>query len=783
MASQTRAYFDCNATTPTLPVAAQAALEAMNTLFGNPSSAHLVGMQAKHILESTRKLAAQAVGAKPEQIVFTSGATEAIQTAIFSVLTSAKQLLQQEPKRRKILFGATEHKAVPQALSHWVKALSLPIEIIELPVSSKGLIELDALRALLPETLMLCTMAVNNETGVIQNLAGIEKLLLETSSPLLWLVDCVQALGKQALALRSSRVDYAAFSGHKLYAPKGIGFLYASERAQITPLIVGGGQERGLRSGTENLPGVAALGAVLKTLLEGGKPFASHEKLFQSRDRIVAELRRAFPKVEFNTPFENSVPTTINFSVPGFSSLELMDLFDSAGLRLSAGSACSAASPEPSYVLAAMDLPEWRTVSALRLSFGPATSDAEIDRGCRVIRESALALQHSCLLGEGGIEVSEDLRDGILQLRSGPSNTWILADRETRSCVVIDPVDAIAERLEHYIRCQNLRVVAILDTHSHADHVSVRPVLQKLLEDQMVSHAADPLGWPDSAPNSLIETLTLDGGAKVPALRISGDRMIARLHTPGHTDDSHAFLYGVVRDGVMRAADVLFAFSGDTILTGGLGRTNFAMSDTQALFSSLRKLGKVLGSTTLLCPAHDYQNSFATRLSVETEENGILNLALAPANDEQARLNLDPFVRKKKEIDTALENIERSFHGIVCGVSSATTGDEDSQIVLSQARLKEVLKSEPLIIDVREPQEHELSKNWKALGFNSPPRNVPLSRFVNFMRELMVDAPAGRDVILFCRSGSRSLQAARSLRRLGISRAYTLEGGVSLLGS
>ena len=782
MPSQTRAYFDCNATTPTLPLAAQAALEAMNTLYGNPSSDHVVGLQAKHILESSRRLAAQAVGATVAQIIFTSGATEAIQTAVFSVLNTVKhQPLGPEPGRRKILYGATEHKAVPQALKHWVKVLDLPFEIVELPVNEKGLVRLDRLRALLPETVMLCTMAVNNETGVIQDLAGIEALLLETKSTALWLVDCVQALGKLPLALGASRIDYAPFSGHKLYAPKGIGFLYTSTRAPIVPLIVGGGQERGLRSGTENLPGVAAFGAVLKTLLEGGKPFASHSKLIQSRDRVIAELKRAFPKVEFNTPFENAVPTTVNFSVPGFSSRELMDLFDSAGLRLSAGSACNAASPQPSHVLEAMGLEEWRSVSALRLSFGPATSDAEIERGCQVIRESALALQHSCLLGDGGIEVSEDLRDGILQLRSGPSNTWILADREARTCVVVDPVDTIAERLEHYIRCQNLKVLAILDTHSHGDHVSVRPVLQKILEDQMVHHESDALGW----PTELRETVELENGATAPIIRLGAGKqgtVIARIHTPGHTDDSHAFLFGVVRNGKMTSADVKYAFSGDTILTGGLGRTNFSMSDPHALFSSLRTLSGTLGETTLLCPAHDYQQSFATRLEVETRENPILNLALEPANDEQAKKNLAPFVQKKKEIDRSLEDLERSFQGVVCGVSSASVDDADSEIVLPFGSLKEILKKGPLVIDVREPQEHELSKDWKALGLGTRPRNVPLSRFVNFMHELMVDAPSDRTVILFCRTGVRSLQAARSLRRLGISQAYTLEGGISLFG-
>lgn len=265
----TLAYFDCNATTPTLPEAAKAALMAMQSLYGNPSSAHLTGLQAKAILEGARKSAGKVVGADSEQIIFTSGATEAIQTAVFSVLQSARE--RGLGAGTKLLYGATEHKAVPQALYHWVRAVGLPYEVVELPVDSQGVIDIAALKRELPGAALVCTMAVNNETGVIQDLAAIEKALLESGSDAYWLVDCVQALGKVPLALDRSRIDYAPFSGHKLYAPKGIGFLYVSKRAPLVPLIVGGGQERGLRSGTENLPGVAAFGAVLEMLANGGK--------------------------------------------------------------------------------------------------------------------------------------------------------------------------------------------------------------------------------------------------------------------------------------------------------------------------------------------------------------------------------------------------------------------------------------------------------------------------------------------------------------------------------
>ncbi len=784
MASELRAstvaYFDCNATTPTLPIAADAALEAMRTLYGNPSSSHLVGLQAKSILEGARKVTAEVLGVQPDCLVFTSGATEAIQTVIFSVLVTAKEHGLGSCDR--VLYSATEHKAVSQALKHWVKVLDLPLQIVAMPVDSQGQLRQDVLRRELPQALLLCTMAVNNETGVIQNLALVEQALKETGSRARWLVDGVQALGKVELGLARSRVDYVTFSGHKLYAPKGIGLLYIRSEAPIIPLIVGGGQERGLRSGTENLPGVAAFGAILRELLkpEGESVFASTRVLCAYRDQIVAELRRSFPKIEFNTPFECSVPTTLNFSVPDLSNRELLDLFDSAGVRLSSGSACSSTSVEPSEVLDAMGIPEWRSVSALRLSFGPCTDQAEIDRGCRAIREAALALRSSCLLNTaGGFEAPAGLRDGVIQIRTGATNTWIIADKNARTCVVIDPSESAAERIESYIRCQDLAVVAVLDTHSHADHDSTRPFLQRILEDLLVSgasHGADALGWP-SAGGWEVE---LDSGLKVSALRLGvvpgGERILARLPTPGHTSDSHAFLLGVAQKGKLEAAAVQFVFCGDTILSGGLGRTNFTVSEPSALFHSLRLLAGVLAPRTLLCPAHDYDNSFATTLETESRENALLKSVFG-RNLSSA---LGRFVEEKKSIDLRLASLEEDFQGIVCGVAGARGLPGDAEMKISPAQLR-AAKEEYRVIDVREPQEHVLFKDWSALGLRSPARNVPLSRFVNFMREILSGEMGDARIVLLCRSGNRSLQAAKTLRRMGYPQVWSLEGGVTLL--
>ncbi len=385
----TAIYLDSNATTHVLPAAVHAATRAMCEQFGNPSSSHSHGIVAKALLEQTRATAAQVISAGDGHVLFTSGATEGIQTAVLSALRAIGQ--RQAGQGKLLVYGSTEHKAVPQALEHWNDVLDLGLELRALPVDTNGQHNLQVLAEWLPNTALLCTMAANNETGVVSDLAAIEQMLTQTNSKALWLVDCVQALGKLDLDLQQGRIDYAPFSGHKLYAPKGIGMLYVRRGAPFTPLMAGGGQEGGLRSGTENMPGIAALGAVLNALQQGDT-FASHAALRGYRDQLENSLRSAFPAIAFNMPLNHSLPTTLNFSVPGVSSKTMLDVFDAAGLGVSAGSACSAAKAAPSYVLEAMGLPAWRTHSAVRLSMGALANTQLVDAACAAIARCGHAL-------------------------------------------------------------------------------------------------------------------------------------------------------------------------------------------------------------------------------------------------------------------------------------------------------------------------------------------------------------------------------------------------------
>ena len=297
--SLSQIYLDANATTPVLPQAANAAMAAMEHLFGNPSSSHITGLRAKNLMEQTRAKAKHIIGADNGKIIFTSGATEGIQTAILSALVSARSRLISSSKQGEdyyLLYGATEHKAVPESLKHWNAILGIHAKVIAIPVDRQGNLDHAFITKYAPQSLMICTMAVNNETGVYQDLSRLEHTIRHANPDIFWMVDCVQALGKIALKLAKTSIDYAPFSGHKLYAPKGIGFVYIRENAPFTPVIAGGGQESGLRSGTENLPVMAAINVIFEQLIAEQSSFADHQTLHAFRQQLTDTLSKPFHK-------------------------------------------------------------------------------------------------------------------------------------------------------------------------------------------------------------------------------------------------------------------------------------------------------------------------------------------------------------------------------------------------------------------------------------------------------------------------------------------------------
>jgi cysteine sulfinate desulfinase/cysteine desulfurase-like protein/glyoxylase-like metal-dependent hydrolase (beta-lactamase superfamily II)/rhodanese-related sulfurtransferase len=771
-------YLDANATTQVLPAAAKAARDAMEDLYGNPSSSHIAGLRARNILESTRELARKVLGADSGQVVFTSGATEAIQMAVLSALCHAKEQRKagnRPAEGRVLLYGATEHKAVPQAIRHWNKLLDVNAEVLEIPVDDKGLLNLDFLERHAANADLICTMAVNNETGVICDLAAVEERIRLLSKDVAWLVDCVQAIGKTKLDLSRTTIDYAAVSGHKIFAPKGIGLLYTRESAPLVPLMAGGGQEHGARGGTENLPGVAAIGAVLETLVKSPtRLFADEERLLGFRDRIVASLEKAFPTIVFNTPFDHAVACTVNFAVNGFPSKELMDLFDAAGVRVSSGSACGSGAKN-SYVLDAMGVETWRSTGAIRLSFGANVTESEIASACQRIDQVGQALCDSCLVVASDADnLSGQCLDGLIQLKSGSNCTWLLMDSASRRCIVIDPFEEMAQRVETLVRCQKSNVVAVLDTHAHVDHDSCRKELLGAMSQYAAESAntSDLLGWPETPDG----TCVLGDETTAQWMRVSEDLVIAKTEFPGHTQIGSAYFVGKLDGDRMLPADIKFAFLGDMILMGGIGRTNFPCSSIEKMYASLRRLPALIEPETLICPTHDYNNEFSTTLKAELAENEFLQSIVDPI----APLSYEDFAVAKPGIDAGITDETNSE--LVCGLIRKTSGCS-SLFLLDRSGLSEILASdsETLIIDVREPHEFIFEQGWDELGFANVPRNVPLTRLSNFLPELINEiGDSAQKVLFLCRSGKRSGVAAGIARRLGIENALSIAGGLAL---
>jgi cysteine sulfinate desulfinase/cysteine desulfurase-like protein/rhodanese-related sulfurtransferase len=532
-------YLDANATSAVLPAAIDAALAAMRSSFGNPSSSHAAGMRARALLDEARALARRALGAATGRLMFTSGATEGIQTAVLSALCAVRARRDAgQPCGDLLLYGATEHKAVPESLAHWNRVLGTGLVLRALPVDEDGRHRLDVLRELAPRAAFVCTMAANNETGVISDLGAIGSVLSETGSPALWMVDCVQALGKLPLALAQTRIDYAPFSGHKLYAPKGIGMLYVRDGAPYTPLLCGGGQEAGQRSGTENMAGIAAFGAVLRAL-EEGTTFRGHEQLCAYRERIAEALREAFPGIVFNARFKHALPTTINFSVPNLSSKDLLDLFDAAGVRVSAGSACSAAKAAPSYVLDAMGVPAWRSAAAVRLSFGPLADDAFILEACARIARCGQALR-APVLGQGAGDT------GLLQLGADGRCGWLLFDTPSRACIAIDPPAALVPRIGAIVRREGYRVQAILATGADPAGAAACEALGSELGG---------IGCCDWNLDG--KEVALADGSRAPTLDFGG-QVLVRVAD----GERAAWLLGTATGGELQARAVRFAFTG-----------------------------------------------------------------------------------------------------------------------------------------------------------------------------------------------------------------------------
>ena len=369
-------YLDNAATTAVRPEVLEAMLPFLGReAFGNPSSAHRFGRAARAGIETTKRAIAAALGAEPNQVIFTSGGTEADNLAVIGAALASRD--RKGPFR--VAVSAVEHKAV-LAAAHFVTHLGG--EEIILPVSASGVVETAALdEALARGVGVVSVMWVNNEVGTMQPIPELAARCRPHG--VCFHSDGVQAFGKVPVSVRDSAISLLTISGHKIGAPKGIGALVVRDRRAIEAIIHGGGQQFGLRPGTENVPGIVALGKAVE--LAAAEQAESARRMAALRDDLERRLLAVVPDAVINGWHADRAPHVSNVSIPGTDSEAMLMHLDLAGVACSSGSACSTGSVEPSHVLTALGVPRELGVAALRFSFGHDTSPEDVDATIAVL--------------------------------------------------------------------------------------------------------------------------------------------------------------------------------------------------------------------------------------------------------------------------------------------------------------------------------------------------------------------------------------------------------------
>jgi cysteine desulfurase len=364
-----RVYFDYNATSPLAPEVADAVDRIGRDIFGNPSSVHHFGQQAKAVIDEARSAVATLVDGDPSEVVFTSGGTEADNLAIRGAADALESTA-----RRHIVASAIEHEAVLNTF----KALARRgWKTTIVPVDQSGIVHLDRIRdAVTRETALVSVMHANNEIGTVQPIGDIAAIARAHGA--LMHTDAVQSAGKIPLSARALGVDLLAISGHKFNGPKGVGALWIRRGTRLQSVLTGGKQERNRRAGTEPVAAIGGLGVAAR--LAAAKLAHESVRLAQLRDRLEAGILTGVPGTAVNGDVERRVPNTTNISFDRVEAESLLIALDLEGIAVSTGSACSSGTLEPSHVLRAMGLPAHRTQNSLRFSLGLYSTEAEVDR-------------------------------------------------------------------------------------------------------------------------------------------------------------------------------------------------------------------------------------------------------------------------------------------------------------------------------------------------------------------------------------------------------------------
>lgn len=367
------AYLDNAATTFVFPEVKDLMGKVMEEDFGNPSSLHKKGVKAEQYIKEAKETIAKFLKVEPKEIVFTSGGTESNNMALIGSAYANQR------RGKHIITTRIEHASVYEPLMHLEKE---GFQITYLPVDEHGIVKLDALKeALTDETVLVSIMYVNNEIGSIQPIEEIGKIIKSYREDILFHVDAIQAYGKLKIYPKRAKVDLLSVSGHKIHGPKGSGFLYIKDKTKIQPILFGGGQQKGMRSGTENVPAIAGLSLASKLMYE------NHEEKIEKLNILKERFIKGVSEIENVTNNSGEAPHIISISFPGVRSEVLLHALEEKGVYVSSGSACSSNHPAISGTLKAIGLDKNHWESTLRFSLSIFTTEEEVDFAIQCLKE------------------------------------------------------------------------------------------------------------------------------------------------------------------------------------------------------------------------------------------------------------------------------------------------------------------------------------------------------------------------------------------------------------
>lgn len=371
-----QAYLDNSATTVCEPGVVEKVVQMMSVIYGNPSAMHNKGVEAENYIKEAKEIIAKTMKVQEKELIFTSGGTESNNLAIMGCAAANHRM------GKHLITTKIEHPSVGNVMKHMEED---GFEVTYLPVDENGIVKLDKLKeALRPDTMLVSVMHVNNEIGAVQPIEEIGKLVKANNKATLFHVDAIQGYGKYRIYPKKMGIDLLSVSGHKIHGPKGVGFLYCDSKAKIKPIIFGGGQQKDLRSGTENVPGIVGLAEAAKEIYTDFEDKMKH--LYEIKEYFVEKVTELEGTKINGLTGKESAPHVVSVSFPGIRSEVLLHSLEDKEIYASAGSACSSNKPAVSATLKAINAPKEHLDSTLRFSFSVHTTKEEIDYCIEVLK-------------------------------------------------------------------------------------------------------------------------------------------------------------------------------------------------------------------------------------------------------------------------------------------------------------------------------------------------------------------------------------------------------------